>query len=56
MHHLSAAGLIEAGRIMDGMPHPSGANQQRVACFLGNKSPELCSAKTNPAAIAAARL
>jgi len=55
MHHLAAEGLIDADRIMDGMPHPSGANQERVACFLGDKAPELCSPKTNPVAIAAAR-
>jgi len=56
MHHLAAAGLIEAGRIMDGMPHPSGANQERVACFLGDKPAEKCSSKTNPAAISQAKL
>lgn len=56
MHHLAAAGLIEANRIMDGMPHPSGANQERVACFLGDKPAEMCSSKTNPIALARAKL
>lgn len=56
MHHLAAAGLIEASRIMDGMPHPSGANQERVACFLGDKPAEKCSSKTNPAALSQAKL
>jgi hypothetical protein len=55
MYHLAAEGMIDANRIMDGMPHPSGANQERVACFLGDKPAEKCSSKTNAAAIAAAR-
>lgn len=55
LHHLAAAGLIEADLIMDGMSYSSGANQQRLACFLGDKAPELCSSKTIPTAIADAR-
>lgn len=55
MHYLAAQGLIDASQIMDGMPHPSGANQERVACFLGDKPAERCSVKTNPASLAAAR-
>lgn len=55
MHHLAAEGMINANRIMDGMPHPSGANQERVACFLGDKPAEKCSLKTNPAAISEAK-
>ena len=55
MHHLAAQGMIDAAQIMDGMPHPSGANQERIACFLGDKAWDRCSAKTNSRALAAAR-
>ncbi|MGD9664945.1 MAG: hypothetical protein AB7U34_07045, partial [Novosphingobium sp.] len=55
MLHLAEQGLIDKNRIMDGMPHPSGANQERVACFLGDKPASACSAKTNPQAIYAMR-
>lgn len=54
MHCLAAKGLIDASQIMDGMPHPSGANQERIACFLGDKPADQCSVKTNPAALASA--
>jgi len=55
MHYLAAQGLIDADRMIDGMPHPSGANQERIACFLGDKPADRCSTKTNPVALAAAR-
>jgi len=55
MHHLAAAGMVDAERIMDGMPHPSGANQERIAFFLGDKPADKCSSKTNPAAISEAK-
>ena len=54
MHYLAAQGLIDAAQIMDGMPHPSGANQERIACFLGDKPADQCSVKTNPAVLASA--
>jgi len=54
MHYLAAQGFIDAAQIMDGMPHPSGANQERIACFLGDKPADRCSVKTNPAALALA--
>ena len=31
------------------MPHPSGANAERIAYFLGRKSREALCAKTDPA-------
>ncbi|CAB3804771.1 hypothetical protein [Pararobbsia alpina] len=31
-------GLIPAGRILHGLPHPSGANAERIAYFLGRKA------------------
>lgn len=54
MQHLAEQGLIDAAQIMEGMPHPSGANQERIASFLGDKPADRCSVKTNPAALAAA--
>lgn len=44
-------GLIAGDRVLDGMPHPSGANAERIAYFLGRKPRDLLSAKTNPEAI-----
>lgn len=52
--------LVERGRlrsrmVLSGLPHPSGANAERIAYFLGRKPRELLSAKTNAATIDAAR-
>lgn len=55
MLHLAASGAIEASRVLVGFPHPSGANAERVACFLGTKPAALASAKTDAAALLAAR-
>ncbi len=41
-------GLIANHNVLADMPHPSGANAERIAYFLGNKSRETLSAKTNP--------
>lgn len=38
-------------RLLDGLPHPSGANGERIAYFLGRKERSRLSAKTNPDAI-----
>lgn len=37
-----------APRILDGLPHPSGANAERISYFLGKKAREVLSHKTNP--------
>lgn len=55
MQFLASEKLISPNLIMEGMPHPSGANQERINCFLGDKPADQCSSKTNPAALAAAR-
>ena len=55
MLHLAAIGLIDAERILAGLPHPSGANAERIAYFLGKKMAAQCSPKTNPASIDAAK-
>ncbi|WP_312518442.1 hypothetical protein [Massilia sp.] len=52
---LAAQGVIRADRILHGLPHPSGANAERVAYFLGRKERATLSAKTNGAQIDAAR-
>lgn len=48
VNHLVARDALRASRVLAGMPHPSGANAERVAVFLGRKAPEAASRKTNP--------
>lgn len=48
LHFLVAAGKLERSRILDGLPHPSGANAERIAYFLGRKTRAALSAKTDP--------
>ncbi len=55
MHHLARQGLIDGRHILEGLPHPSGANAERIAYFLGNKPSNLCSSKTNTATLDEAR-
>lgn len=54
-----AAAAVEAGvdtqRILTGLPHPSGANAERIAFFLGRKPRHLLSAKVAPDRLEAAR-
>lgn len=52
--HLAGRGLLDPKRILAGLPHPSGANAERVAVFLGRKRPEDVSRQTNPAPLLAA--
>lgn len=52
---LAAEGVIAPGRVLHGLPHPSGANAERVAYFLGRKERGALSSKTNGAQIDAAR-
>lgn len=40
-------GKVDADRILAGLPHPSGANAERIAYFLGRKQRQHLSAKTN---------
>lgn len=46
---------LAAAQVLDGMPHPSGANAERIAYFLGRSSKEGLSVKTDPVRIDAAR-
>lgn len=55
MRFLVDRGDLPANRVLAGLPHPSGANAERIAVFLGRKAPELVSAKTRSAAILQAR-
>lgn len=55
LQHLAQAGRLDPARILTGLPHPSGANAERIAYFLGRKPRAALSAKTNPDRIDAAR-
>ncbi len=55
LHFLAKQGLLDSDRIISGLPHPSPANAERIAYFLGNKRREELSVKTNPEKIDMAR-
>jgi hypothetical protein len=55
LDHLADIGQISRERVLDGMPHPSGANAERIAYFLGRKHAGSLSTKTNAASIDVAR-
>lgn len=40
-------GVLDRAQVLDGMPHPSGANAERIAYFLGRKPREALSAKVD---------
>lgn len=48
-------GLLPPTRVLMGLPHPSGANAERIAYFLGRKERALLSVKTAPENIDVAR-
>lgn len=48
-------GLLSRSRVLSGLPHPSGANAERIAYFLGRKRREDLSSKTNADALDAMR-
>lgn len=45
MADMVKTGRISAERVMESLPHPSGANAERIAYFLGTKPAERCSPK-----------
>lgn len=49
--HLAHRGVLPKEKILANMPHPSGANAERVAVFVGRKRPELASRQTNAQAL-----
>lgn len=55
LYYLAAEGFLNKGQILDGLPHPSGANAERIAYFLGKKARDDLSIKTNPEKIDQAR-
>lgn len=52
---LAAQGVISSSRVLDGLPHPSGANAERIKYFLGQKKREDLSKKTDPVKLDEAR-
>jgi hypothetical protein len=48
-------GKLDPARVLEGLPHPSGANAERIAYFLGRKMREMLSVKTSASTIDAAR-
>ncbi len=55
LKYLADKGVISEERVLNGLPHPSGANAERIAYFLGKKPKEKLSAKTNPESLDAAK-
>lgn len=52
---LSTQGAINSGRVLEGLPHPSGANAERIKYFLGQKRRFELSVKTDPDKLDSAR-
>jgi hypothetical protein len=55
LQYLCSRGILDRKQVLDGLPHPSGANAERIAYFTGRKARELLSPKTNPDTLDAAR-
>jgi len=55
LRHLVSRGALRADHVLEGMPHPSGANAERIKFFLGLKARTALSQKTRPDLIEAAR-
>ena len=55
LRHLVSLGVLDAPRVLDGLPHPSGANAERIAYFLGRKLRAALSPKTVPEPLDRAR-
>lgn len=55
MGWLIGQGLLATTQVLQGMPHPSGANGERISYFLGRKEGSKLSAKTDPVKLDAAR-
>lgn len=49
--YLLGKGIMREEQVLRGLPHPSGANAERIAYFLGRKPKDLLSAKTCAASI-----
>lgn len=55
LSYLCRRGTLDRAQVLDGLPHPSGANAERIAYFTGRKRRSHLSAKTNPDALDSAR-
>jgi hypothetical protein len=53
--HLVRLGVLDGRRVVEGFPHPSGENSERITYFLERKARSLLSINTPPAPIDAAR-
>lgn len=56
LEHLASLGVIDRGQIAPALPHPSGANAERISFFLRSKSAEDLSPKTNALKVTAQRV
>ena len=56
LYFLSSLGYLKEQQILDGFPHPSGANAERIKYFLEEKLASNLSNATNPALIDEAKL
>ncbi len=54
LSYLPQCSVINPNHILSGLPHPSGANAERIAVFLGRKAASAASSKTKPAPLLAA--
>ncbi|MGB6536890.1 MAG: hypothetical protein WBF58_13105 [Xanthobacteraceae bacterium] len=48
LDYLCSRGLLDRRQVLVGLPHPSGANAERIAYFTGRKTRQALSPKTNP--------
>jgi hypothetical protein len=55
LQHLASRGVSARDRVLDGLPHPSGANAERIGYFLERKPREALSRQTRPEPIDRAR-
>ncbi len=55
LRYLASKGELSESQILEGMPHPSGLNGERVSAFLGRIAPGQTSVKTKPEKLLAAR-
>lgn len=55
LRHLVSLGVLRKNQIAPALPHPSGANNERIAFFLGDKPEADLSPKTNAQKIRASR-
>jgi hypothetical protein len=52
---VAEAARLDPNRVLTGLPHPSGANAERIAFFLGRKPRSALSSKVQPERLIAAR-